>query len=222
VWIAARREAEGMMVAAEVTGAGGRGRYIMCDAADEQDVAGALRTVGEVSGRLDGVVHNATSGLSAVAHPFGSTTLDEVEDHVRVSVRGLFLLARESRPFLRASRGSLVVTTSEAGFEGKADRSVYAMVKAAQRGLVRVLAREWGPDGIRVNCIGPLAATPAMERAFLQDPAMAERVLERVPLGRLGHSTDDIGALVSFLLSDEARYVTGQTVMVDGGSGPIC
>ncbi|MCP4498122.1 MAG: SDR family oxidoreductase, partial [Phycisphaeraceae bacterium] len=75
-------------------------------------------------------------------------------------------------------------------------------------------------DGIRVNSIAPLASTPAMERAFELDEAMASRILGRNPLGRLGDSTDDIGRAARFLLSDDALYVTGHTLMVDGGSCP--
>ena len=120
-----------------------------------------------------------------------------------------------------AVRGAYVVLTSEAGFEGKAKLPAYAAVKAAQRGLARVLAHEWGPDGVRVNCIAPLASTPAMEAAFEHDPAMADRVLGRNPLGRLGDAADDIGPAVRFLVSDDARYLTGNTLMADGGGCPI-
>src|SRR5262249_33697505 len=129
--------------------------------------------------------------------------------------------ARAAHPWLRRARGSLVVTTSEAGFEGKRLLSAYAMVKAAQRGFVRVLAREWGPDGIRVNAVAPLATTPALEQAFVSDPSMQQRALGRNPLGRLGDTVHDIGAAVRFLLGEDARYVTGQTLMIDGGSCPI-
>jgi NAD(P)-dependent dehydrogenase (short-subunit alcohol dehydrogenase family) len=221
VWIAARRAAQGTAVAEEVTRAGGHGRFVACDVTDEASVGAALARVGDVSGQLHGVVHNSTSGLSSEATPLGQVTLDEVEDHVAVSVRGMYLLARAAWPLLREARGSLVVTTSEAGFEGKKLLAPYAMVKAAQRGLVRSLAREWGPHGVRVNGVAPLAMTPAMEQAFASEPAMEARVRSRIPLGRLGDPSDDIGTAVRFLLSDEARYVTGQTLMVDGGSRPI-
>jgi NAD(P)-dependent dehydrogenase (short-subunit alcohol dehydrogenase family) len=87
--------------------------------------------------------------------------------------------------------------------------------------MARALAREWGPEGVRVNCVAPLAATPAMEEAFERDPAMAARVLGRNPLGRLGDAADDVGPVVRFLLSDDARYVNGMTVMADGASCPI-
>ena len=87
--------------------------------------------------------------------------------------------------------------------------------------MARALAREWGPQGIRVNSMAPLAATPAMDKAFAEDAAMAGRVLGRNPLGHLGDAADDIGPVVKFLLSADARYLTGNTVMADGASCPI-
>ena len=221
VWIAARRSAEGEAAAAEVDAAGGRGHYVACDAADAGSVRAAIERIVATDGRLDGVVHNATSGLSPTPTDLRSVSVDELRDHMAVSVRGTWLLAREAEPHLAAVEGSFVALTSEAGFEGKAKLAPYAGVKAAQRGLVRSLAREWGPLGIRVNCVAPLASTPAMERAFEMDPEMAGRVLGRNPLGRLGDATADIGPVVRFLLSPDARYLTGNTLMADGGSCPI-
>jgi len=221
VWIAARRSAEAAAVADEVIEAGGRGRSVVCDVGDEASVGAALAEVVAADGGLDGVVHNATSGLSSRASPLRDITVDDLEDHVRVAVRGCYLLGRAAFPLLAASRGSFVAMTSEAGFEGKRLLAAYATVKASQRGLVRVLAREWGPAGVRVNAVAPLGDSPAMARAFVSDPAMEARVMSRIPLGRLGDAADDIGVAVRFLLSDEARYVTGQTLMVDGGSCSI-
>jgi 3-oxoacyl-[acyl-carrier protein] reductase len=133
----------------------------------------------------------------------------------------LYLVARQAFPLLAAARGSLVVTTSEAALEGKRLLAAYAMVKAQQRAMVSVLAREWGPAGVRVNAVAPLAGSPAMERAFVSDPTMEQRVMGRIPLGRLGDATDDIGVAVRFLLGDDARFVTGQTLMIDGGSAAV-
>jgi 3-oxoacyl-[acyl-carrier protein] reductase len=158
--------------------------------------------------------------------------LADLADHVAVSLRGTYLLARAALPHLAAGTtgttgttgaagGSLVVLTSEAGFEGKARLPAYAAVKAAQRGIVRALAREWGPRGVRVNALAPLAATPAMVTAFERDPAMEARVMGRNPLGRLGDAADDIGPVARFLLAPDARFVTGNTLMADGGSCPI-
>lgn len=220
VWIAARRAVEGAAVAAEVSAAGGRGRAVVGDVGDEDSVRATLDEITTSAGRLDGVVHNATSGLSSQSGSMTDVTVDDLEDHVRVGTRGFYLLARLAFPMLAARRGSLVVMTSEAGFEGKRLLAPYAMVKAQQRAMVSVLAREWGAAGVRVNAVAPLAGSPAMDRAFVSDPTMEERVMGRIPLGRLGDATDDIGAAVRFLLSDDARFVTGQTLMADGGSCP--
>lgn len=221
VWIAARRVIEAASVANEVDAAGGEGHAIACDVSDAESVRALVDSVIECHGRLNGAVHNATSGLSPVPSTLPSITLPQVRDHVRVSLGGSFLLAGACHPYLAASNGSFVLLTSEAGFEGKARLPVYAAVKAAQRGFARALAREWGPDGIRVNCVAPLASTPAMEQAFANDPAMEQRVLGRSPMGRLGDTVDDIGPVVRFLLSGGSRFVTGATLMADGGSCPI-
>jgi 3-oxoacyl-[acyl-carrier protein] reductase len=221
VWIAARRSAEAAAVAREVTAGGGTGRSVVCDVGDEESVGAALAAVTAEGHDLHGVVHNATSGLSSRSSSLLDITVDDLEDHLRVATRGCYLLGRAAFPLLAASRGSFVVMTSEAGFEGKRLLAGYATAKATQRGLVRVLAREWGPAGVRVNAVAPLGDSPAMARAFVSDPAMEARVMSRIPLGRLGDATDDIGVAVRFLLSDEARFVTGQTLMVDGGSCSI-
>ncbi len=221
VWIAARRQVESQAVAGEVDVLGGHGHFVQCDAADAASLERVVARIESTSGRLDGVVLNATSGLSPKPVVLADVPVTELEEHVAVSLRGLHLLANTTYGLLRASEGSFVVLTSEAGFEGKAKLSVYAAIKAAQRGMVRSLAREWGPEGIRVNCVAPLAGTPAMDRAFEMDPEMAARVLGRNPLGRMGDPASDVGPIVRFLLSDDARYLTGNTLMADGGSCPI-
>jgi 3-oxoacyl-[acyl-carrier protein] reductase len=204
-----------------VDAAGGAGRFVACDVADRVSVARALAEVVARDGRLDAVAHNATSALSPKPASLRDVSLADVQDHVAVSLRGAYLLAGAAYPQLRAARGAYLLLTSEAGFEGKARLPVYAAVKAAQRGFARALAREWGADGIRVNCLAPLAESPAMDRAFALDPAMEDRVLGRNPLGALGDPIADVGAAARFLLSDDARYVTGHTLMADGGSCPV-
>ena len=219
VWIAARRGPEAAAVAAEVTAAGGEGRAVVCDVTDEASVRAALDDAG-ADGGLDGIVHNSTSGFSSHAGPIGDITLAQLDDHVAVASRGLYHLARHGLSLLAARRGAMVVMTSEAGFEGKRLLAAYALVKAQQRGLVAVLAREWGPLGVRINAVAPLGSSPAMAKAFVADPAMEDRVMGRIPLGRLGDPTDDIGVTVRYLLSDDARFLTGQTLLADGGSCP--
>ena len=222
VWIAARRPAEGEKVAAEVTALGGIGHFVACDVTDEPLVAAAVAAVIARDGRLDGAVHNATSDQSALKHTVLSEyTAEDMRHQIAVSVRGSYLLARSAYPYLKQSNGALLLLTSEAGFEGKATLPVYAAVKAAQRGFARALAREWGPEGVRVNCIAPLATTPALVQAFAADESMKARVMGRNPLGRLGDPMEDIGRAARFLLSRDSAYVNGHTLMADGGSCPV-
>ena len=221
VWVAARRQSEGQAVADEASARGGQGHFVLCDTVSRSSVREAIATIVDHSGRLDGVVHNATSGLSPTPVQPVTMPIEDLRDHVAVSMRGSFFLAQEALPHLIASKGSMVMLTSEAGFEGKMRLAPYAAVKGAVRGLTRAWARECGHDGVRVNAIAPLATTPAVEEAFAKDPTMAERVLGRHPLGYLGDTVDDIGPVVRFLLSSDARYVTGVTIMVDGGNRPI-
>ena len=93
----------------------------------------------------------------------------------------------------------------------------YGMAKGALRGFAKSLAREWGPLGVRVNLVSPLARTPAMDNAIREDPPLADRLARRVPLGRLGDPETDVGAAVAFLAGPDSSFLTGQTMVVDGG-----
>jgi 3-oxoacyl-[acyl-carrier protein] reductase len=138
-------------------------------------------------------------------------------EHADVSLTGSFTIARAAYPHLRDSKGALLLLTSPAGMRGSANLSFYAGVKGAQRGFVKALAREWGPDGIRVNGLAPLAVTPALAAAFEADPTMESRITEKVPMGRVGDPETDLGLPAVFLCGDASRYITGQTVIANGG-----
>ena len=168
-------------------------------------------------GALDAFVHNATSNRSPEPCALEDTTLELLDEHSAVSMRGSFLCARASFEALRASRGQLVLMTSPAGIEGSVGLPLYALVKGAQRALTKSLAREWGPLGIRVNVIAPQAVTPALERAIEARPELEEQLAQLTPLGSLGDPERDVGDAAVALLSDHARYITGQTLVVDGG-----
>src|ERR1700712_3412612 len=119
VWIAARRESEGTAVAEEVDAAGGQGRFVRCQPADEGSVRDAIAAVLARDGRIDAVVHNATSGESPKPVPLATLPLADFRSHVGVSLGGSWLLAEAAHDALRATRGHYVILTSEAGFEGK-------------------------------------------------------------------------------------------------------
>jgi NAD(P)-dependent dehydrogenase (short-subunit alcohol dehydrogenase family) len=191
--------------------------YVRTNVASAFEVQSAVDAALSHFGRLDAVVHSATSRHSSEVHTIGELTDELWDDHVSVSLRGAFHLARSSFPSLAETKGRFVLMTSPAGMEGSATLPAYAAVKGALRGLAKSLAIEWGPFGVTVACVSPLAKTPSLEKAYAENPALESRLLELVPLGRIGDAEADIAPVVRFLVEDGSRYLTGQTVVVDGG-----
>jgi NAD(P)-dependent dehydrogenase (short-subunit alcohol dehydrogenase family) len=217
VVVAARRAVSGDAVAREITALGGSAWSVECDVTRRADLEGAVQAAVLRFGGLDGMVHNATSARSPEPCDLESASAELWEEHCSVSLRGSYYAAQAALPQLRVRRGRFVLLTSPAGMEGSATLPLYAMVKAAQRAFVKSLAREWGRFGINVNALSPLAATPALVRAFAANPELEARLRALIPLGRIGDPEDDIGAATALMLGDGARYVTGQTWVVDGG-----
>ena len=201
----------------EILGRGGRALGIECDVTDRGAVELAVTRTIDTFGRLDVTVHNAAGDLPDVPWPVERITIQQWDSLAAPSIRGTFDFAQASYPHLRHTAGRFVVITSSVGMSGSAALPVYACVKALQRGLVKALAREWGPAGVTVNCIGPLARTRTLEQSFAANPDAESMLLGRIPLRRLGDPETDIGPAVVFLASDMGRYVTGQTLLVDGG-----
>jgi 3-oxoacyl-[acyl-carrier protein] reductase len=200
-----------------IVGRGGAASWSRCDVTDGDEVRSVLDRAATVHGRLDVVVHNATSRHSSEWHRLETVAPELLDDHVAVSLRGAYHCGVAGWPHLRGRGGRFVLFTSPAGMEGSTTKPLYGVVKAAIRGLAKSLAREWGPDGITVNCISPLAMTPAMVSAYAADPELQRRHERIVPLGYLGDPEDDIGPAVVVLAGSGGRYVTGQTLVVDGG-----
>jgi 3-oxoacyl-[acyl-carrier protein] reductase len=216
VVVATRREETGEPVAASIRSAGGRATFTRCDVTSRVDIDTAVAHATSEHGGLDVMVHNAVSSAGP------PRPVQELEDQligtqIATSVTATFHCAQAALPHLVRRPGTMILLTSPAGIEGSSNLPVYATVKAAQRGILKSLAREWGPLGVRVNAIAPVARTPALERAMVADPELEHRLVARTPTGRMGDPTDDIGPVAVFLASALARHVTGQTVVVDGG-----
>lgn len=215
--IVASRSETGQAVADEITARGHRATWARCDVTDQAAVADAVDLALTATGRLDAVVHNATSNSSSQPHQLADVDRALWEDHFSVSLGGAQHCAAACFPALKECGGTFVVMTSPAGIEGSATLPLYATMKGALRGFAKSLAREWAPHGITVNVVSPLAYSPAMTAAIQADPAMEERLSRRIPLGRIGDPEHDIGSAVAFLIGPDARYITGQTLGVDGG-----
>lgn len=204
-------------VAGEITARGHRATWTRCDVTAPDQVAEVVETAIAIGGRLDAVVHNATSNRSSQPHRLTDVDRQLFDDHYSVSIAGARHCATAAFEALRRHGGTFLVFTSPAGIEGSATLPLYATMKGALRGFAKSLARDWAQHGITVNVVSPLAYSPAMTAAIEADPAMERRLSRRIPLGRIGDPERDIGAAIAFLVGPAARYVTGQTLGVDGG-----
>jgi NAD(P)-dependent dehydrogenase (short-subunit alcohol dehydrogenase family) len=196
---------------------GGSAVWQRCDVTNGEQVAACIESTVETYGGLNAVVHNATSRHSSIPVPLQAVTAREWDDHVAVSLRAAFHLARHSFPQLRDSHGRLVLMSSPAGMEGSTTLPAYSAMKGALRGFAKSLAVEWGPYQIAVACVSPLSSSPALTRAYEQNPELEARLTHHIPVGRVGDPEADIGPVVSFLAGPDADYLTGQTLVVDGG-----
>jgi len=217
VILACRRVEVGEPVAAELRESGLAVSCVKCDVTVAEEVATAITTAVDKFGRLDCLIHNAVAGTFDGAGPLTQASATGWKMLVASSLRASFDCAQASYPHLKDSKGSLILLTSASGMEGSVGLPLYGVVKAAQRTLAKGLAAEWGPDGIRVNTVAPLALTPAFDRGLAADPSLIDRLESSTPLGRIGDPTRDVGPVAVFLASDLSRHVTGQTIVADGG-----
>ena len=197
--------------------AGAEARAWTADVSDERDVATAVTEVLAHFGRID-VLH-ANAGIpipgTVVTH-----TVEEWDRTFAVNVRGAFLTARAVVPsMLEQGSGSIVFTASISGLVGERNSAAYDASKAAIINLTRQMAVEYGRNGIRVNCVCPGWVETGFNDAWFvtaSEQEVDEMVDAAIPLGRQA-TADDIAPCVAFLASDDARYVTGHALVVDGG-----
>ena len=174
----------------------------------------------EFAGGLDTLVSNA--GNTLLGRLVDQTTVEEWDSVMNVHVRAAWLLASTAYPALRESRGSFIATTSTSGISPHPGLGAYSPAKAALIRLVETLALEWGPVGIRANAVAPgpiitpitLKSRPGVSEAELREMLDARK--EVMPLRVLGEP-QDIAEAVAFLASQEAKFITGQNLVVDGG-----
>jgi len=183
-----------------------------CDISDGHAVAAFVNEVQKMYGSIDVLVNNA-----GIAHQDVVALQDELKMKkiIDVNIMGTIALTRACvRQMLTQDRGRIITITSIVGVSGFRGLSVYSLTKAGLDGFTRSLARELGGRGITVNSIAPGFLETEMTHG-LNDEQRAQ-IVRRTPMGRLGR-TEDITSLVRFLSSDDAAFITGQTIVVDGG-----
>ncbi len=202
-------------VATEIAGAGGQAIGIQCNVSDGVALSAAVGTAVQQYGALHIIVNNAAGG-AAGGRPVHAVDEKDWDDSFNINVKAGYLLAKAAIPHLEAAGGgSILWTSSLGGKQGTENMGVYGATKAAIVNLVKTMSLELGPTGIRVNAICPgTIRTPGLLRMGVPVEALAHMI----PLGRLGEP-HDIANLFAFLASDDAAYITGQSIDVDGGMG---
>lgn len=185
------------------------------DLADEGSVEELTLAARDRWGGVDGLVNAAAV---AEAGPSAELRVADIERSLRINLVGAAHVTRSiGQMMVAAGTGSIVQIGSVAGEFGIPGRLAYVMAKHGLNGLVRTLATEWGPAGVRVNGVNPhLIRTPIMDSAIASGRLSDDRLLGRIPLRRYGRP-QDVAAAAVFLLSDAAGFITGHTLTVDGG-----
>jgi glucose 1-dehydrogenase len=185
------------------------------DVSNEDDVVRMVADAVEGLGGIDILVNNAGIQISRPTDELSSGDFDRV---LAVNLRGSFLCAREAiRHFLAEDKpGSIVNISSVHQLIPKPGYIGYSASKGAMQNLTRTLALEYAGRGIRVNGVGPGATVTPINRAWIDDPEKRRQVEEHIPMQRAGDA-DEMAGVTAFLASDDAAYITGQTVFVDGG-----
>jgi NAD(P)-dependent dehydrogenase (short-subunit alcohol dehydrogenase family) len=214
--IANRRADQGEAAAERLIAEGLAAEAVQADVANGASVAGMVAAVLERHGRIDILVNSAAV---IVRKPVEELTEEEWELVMDVNVKGTFLCCREvGRHMIERRGGKIINISSNVSQVIQPLRSVYAVSKAAVSHLTRALAVEWATYGINVNALAPGPTVTDFNRQYLEEhPQDKQRAINGIPMARLGAPADHVGAAV-FLASSASDYVTGQTLLVDGGS----
>jgi meso-butanediol dehydrogenase / (S,S)-butanediol dehydrogenase / diacetyl reductase len=213
---AGRTEAKLANTCDEIRRRGGSATVVRCDVTNLADIEGCLAATIDTYGGLDILVNNA------VQYECLGFMLDVSDEAAETGWQSGPLAAmrfmRLAYPYLKG-HGSIVNLGSGSALSADkiARRGVYSAFKEAIRVLSRAAAVEWGPDGIRVNCIMPYAWSPQVRAFHERDPVWFEEHVKETPLRRVGDAEADIGRGVVFLVGPDASYITGTTLMLDGG-----
>jgi NAD(P)-dependent dehydrogenase (short-subunit alcohol dehydrogenase family) len=206
---------QGRTVCTEIEAAGGRALYVASDVTREADCRRMVGETVEAFGRLDVLLTSAGVGSSGTVVDTEEAYWDQVVD---LDLKGVYLSSRHAIPaMVRGGGGSIVHIASIGGLRGDWGGASFSAAKGGVINLTRHMAVAHASEGVRVNCICPGVIRTPLTENWLSDPAVWANVIARHPIGRLGRA-EDVAAAVAFLASDEASFITGAILAVDGGS----
>lgn len=213
VVVAGRRQAELDAVVGEIEGMGGNAAAITADIANEGEVTALIKGVVERFGRLDAAFNNAATSNGG---PIEALTTADFDNVFAINVRGVWMLIQQEVIAMRSlgNGGAIVNTSSIAATGGNAGLSIYGASKGALDTMIRHVALEVGGDGIRINNVSPGLTRTPMTVDFPKE--MFTAVAAHTALKQVAEA-DDVGDVAVWLCTNEARFVTGQSILVDGG-----
>ncbi len=215
VVVSGRRDDAGRELEKELRSLGAEAEFINADVRKDSDVRAVVDKTVARFGRLDVAVNNA--GTEGQVGPITEQTAESYAATFDTNVLGVILsMKHEVRVMLRQGSGSIINISSTYGHEGAAGASIYVASKFAVEGLTKSVARETATSGIRVNAVAPGPTDTGMLTRFTRTPENKAALVATVPMGRLG-LTEELAAAIVFLASDEASFVTGHVLNVDGG-----
>jgi NAD(P)-dependent dehydrogenase (short-subunit alcohol dehydrogenase family) len=219
VIIAARGEEDGKKAEQELVTAGTEAAFVSCDVTSETDMKAVIGSAIDRWGQLDCIVNNA--GWHPPTISIDEISVADFESLLRLNLTSTFMGCKFAIEHLRKTKGNIINMSSEVALIGQSSAASYATTKAGQLGLTRALAIDLAPEGVRVNAVCPAGVMTPLMREWAGtefDPETALQSVDHIhPLGRMA-TIEEMGEVCAFLASDEASFMTGQTVCPDGGA----
>ncbi|MFT9266469.1 SDR family NAD(P)-dependent oxidoreductase [Oenococcus sp.] len=211
VVVAGRNQENGRAVVQHIKDQGGEAVFVQADMLNTDDIDKLLNTTIEAYGKIDILFNNA--GIS-VAKPLEEMTYEEFDNVMDTNLKAPFQMCKQAMPYLMKTKGTILNTSSIAGLSTNSNSYAYSASKSALISLTKVLARDYAAKGVRVNAICPgITETPILNTVNGEQMSYLEAI---IPMQRVGQPIE-IAKPALFLVSDDASYITGSTLVVDGG-----
>lgn len=215
VVIADIAEEKGRLLSETLNDQGYETLFIKTDLTNKDSLQACVDTTIVNYGKIDILVNNAHASRM---NSFVDITEEDLNLSLNTGFYATFYLCQMVIPYLKETKGNIINFGSGAAVKGDKNQGAYVVAKEAIRGITRVIANEFGEFGINANIISPIAYSEGVDQWRKDNPDYYEKVVQGIPLQKFGDVENDIGPVAVFLGSEDAQYITGQTVMVDGGS----